>query len=1111
MLRRPAFWLLFAATSLLCTVFALRNFSLAFPVVSLDLRMDRAQALEKAGEIASRLQLPPQDSREVASFEGDQLVQNFVELEGGGREAFRSMIASGYHHPYTWTVRRYRPGETRETRIRLTPEGIPYGFSVKLPEDEAGAALEEAEALEIAERGAAVDWSVDLGLYRLTERSREVRPGGRVDHTFVYERPDLQAGEGRYRLRLVVGGDRLIQLTRFVKVPEAFSRRYEEMRSANEAIGIAGSIAFALFYLVGGCGFGIFYLMRQRSLLLRTPVIWGTFIALLQLLAGINEWPLSWMQYDTALSTESFVARQVTQLVLVFLGYAFLLSISFVAAEGLSRMAFPNHIQQWRLWSRGVAATREVLGRTAAGYLLVGVFFAYEVALYFLTSRGLGWWMPSDTLVQPDVLATYFPWLSSIAISAQAGFWEESVFRAIPIAAAALLGSKFGRRGWWIAGAMVLQALIFGAGHAGYANQPSYARMVELIVPSLMFGGLYLCFGLLPAVVLHFTFDVVWFALPLFVSRSEGVWADCVLVVVLTLVPLWVVLAARLRAGRWGAISKQDTNGVWRPPVATHVEAAEMWHAPATLRPALTRIFPLCGVLGIAAWVLFTSFESDAPPLQVGRLEAQRIARRALEDRGLQSSTSWQPLASVEGRPGSAHRFVWQTAGEETYRGLLGEYLPAPHWRVRFVRFEGDVAERAEEYQVFVDPDGQTFRIRHALPEARAGSTLTEEAARFLALAAIEQRFEMDPAALREISAVPSKLKSRSDWEFTFSVVNEPALPQGERRVTATIAGDEVTDVYRSIHIPEEWSRRERERQVIPSVINIACLVALGMIVALGVGMAVVYWSRKRFSVAAFLAVFGSLLPLRIVGFANSLPGFTSQFSTAQPYKLQLAIILVSGVLGALVQAGAFGLLAGLSREWINRRAPALPPRAVLLGASAGAVAAGLAAAAATLKPSLSPDWPPYGILESYSPWLQSGVDPVTAYIVRATVALMIFGLADWLTGSWQRRRIIGALLLFLCGPIIAGTGPVEAVASWMISGAVMGLVLLAGYWLLLRHFPPLALIAVAVMSTMDGLSQGLCHPCPQSIPMAIVGIILISTAARFYYRKMSAQESPAR
>ena len=41
------------------------------------------------------------------------------------------------------------------------------------------------------------------------------------------------------------------------------------------------------------------------------------------------------------------------------------------------------------------------------------------------------------------MIATPFPWLSAIGMSLHAGFWEECLFRAIPLAGAAIIGNKY--------------------------------------------------------------------------------------------------------------------------------------------------------------------------------------------------------------------------------------------------------------------------------------------------------------------------------------------------------------------------------------------------------------------------------------------------------------------------------------------------------------------------------------------------------------------------------------------------------------------------------------------------------------------------------------------
>ena len=62
----------------------------------------------------------------------------------------------------------------------------------------------------------------------------------------------------------MVSGDRLTEVTHFVQIPEAFTRRYENMRSANEAIGIGSVVGMVLLYVVGGIGVGLFFMLRSR-------------------------------------------------------------------------------------------------------------------------------------------------------------------------------------------------------------------------------------------------------------------------------------------------------------------------------------------------------------------------------------------------------------------------------------------------------------------------------------------------------------------------------------------------------------------------------------------------------------------------------------------------------------------------------------------------------------------------------------------------------------------------------------------------------------------------------------------------------------------------------
>ena len=90
--------------SSVCTWFSATYFTTAFPALSLELKMSRAEAISKAGAIALAnanrgfAARPLVDTNQTedpmfaASFGVNDKVQHFVELAGGGNEVFKDMI-----------------------------------------------------------------------------------------------------------------------------------------------------------------------------------------------------------------------------------------------------------------------------------------------------------------------------------------------------------------------------------------------------------------------------------------------------------------------------------------------------------------------------------------------------------------------------------------------------------------------------------------------------------------------------------------------------------------------------------------------------------------------------------------------------------------------------------------------------------------------------------------------------------------------------------------------------------------------------------------------------------------------------------------------------------
>ena len=277
--RKPAFWITASVLFIAGLFYSVQVFPKAFAILNVDLKMDRESAFSQSNTLAEKNNWGPTNYNQVASFSHDNRTQNFVELDAGGVEKVSSLMQDDLYHFYTWTVRHYREHEPNETMIVFTPAGNFYGFKETLAEKEKGAALAVGEARIIAENFVQNETSIQLSEFESVETSEEVMPSERIDHTFVYQRTKEQIGDGFFRLKLVVSGNKVTELKHFIKIPETFSRRFEEMRSANNTLATSASMAMILIYGFGGIILGLFFMMRKRWVIWKQAVYWGFFVS----------------------------------------------------------------------------------------------------------------------------------------------------------------------------------------------------------------------------------------------------------------------------------------------------------------------------------------------------------------------------------------------------------------------------------------------------------------------------------------------------------------------------------------------------------------------------------------------------------------------------------------------------------------------------------------------------------------------------------------------------------------------------------------------------------------------------------------------------------------
>ncbi|MCK4464595.1 MAG: CPBP family intramembrane metalloprotease [Bacteroidales bacterium] len=1093
--RKPITWIVIVAIAVVSAIYAFNNFDKANPIVSLDIKMNRETALEKAAFLAGESFLGPLDYKTAAVFTNDERFQNFVELEAGGLEKFTEVLETGLYSSYNWKVRHFMEHETNEVTFYFTPRGDIYGFFEKLADSEKGAALEEEDALKIAIEETQKHWNVNFAGYELVEESKEEVESGRIDHSFVYERHDKQIGEGRYRLRLMVSGDKLTQVKHFAKIPEEFDRRYTEMRSQNDLVATFGAVGLVVIYGLGGVIIGLFFLLRRRQIIWKPAVIWGSIIALGSVfLVSLNVIPLSWFSYDTSVSAGNFITNIIVGSLLGALGVGAMITITFMAAEGLGRMAFPHHVQLWRVWGSQAGGSLSLLGQTMTGYLFMVIMIGVDV-LFYVVTKHFGWWSPAGNLSDPNILANYMPWFNSVAISLQAGFWEEALCRAVPLAGIVLLTRNSRHKKFWIILVLILQTFIFGAAHANYPQQPSYARVLEMVIPFVIMGLIYIGYGLIPAIIAHYAIDVFWISLPLWVASSPGIWFDRIMVIFLFFVPLWVVLYFRLKNKKWKKIPEELRNDAWKP--APKVEEVKEKIEISPEKKSLGKLLIPAGIAGLVLWLTFTPFTQDAPKLETSRSQAIEIASKVLVEKFGINPGEWTILCNMIEETTLQHKFVWQEGGEENYEKYLGSFLPPPRWSVRLVKTKGKVEERSEEYSAVIDVGGNVLRAYHKIPEKREGASLEQAQAQILIDSVLLNDLGQEREKLKEISITPKKLDNRKNWTFVYADTLNYTLEKGQGRYQIFIDGDEVVLVSSFVHIPEDWERNYNDQQSKRSIIRTIGKGSIIVIVIAAMVLGIIRWTRKRFSVRLFLYFTIGLFVLFFLDEFLSWDTLIAGYQTSLPMNNFITMMVVTMAIGGIFISAGLGIIGGMSVNLIP--AGEAGKYYVLKATGLGLAVMGLFALFSELEVKNSPFWGEFLAANSKWPVISIGIAKIQKYILLTGFLLALYFGLHTLTKGWSKGRLLFGTLVVLLGVLIEA-GSLENYSYWLISGGILGLILLGLYILFIRyHFEWIPLIAM-VPVVLEILKTTLTCAIPAALAGGILGLIFIGALSWWWY-----------
>lgn len=1033
-LRSRIFWAGFLVLSLVAAVFAFNLMLRNIPLLKVDVSFSRSDAEAAATQLQKKYFPDLVTTRNATQFVSDRGLQNYVELEGGGLQTFRSLVTNIDAVTHYWKVRNFSEGQEKETIMAFSAKGEPISFWLKLPEQEPGANLEESAARAIAEQGALGFMGERFKHYAAFESKVVRQATGRTDYTFIYQHQQLKVGEAQFRISVQIAGDKLVAIDTFKHIPEAFDQRFDKMRALNNHISqIANYLMMALLGLGGLVGGG-YWLYKNHQLQWKKGLMPAAFVGFGLAAAVLSSLPMSWFNYDTTVSANTFLMQQIFGAGFLLVGSTLVFATIYSVAEGLSRMAFAGHPRLFDFFRPSSAATPEILGRVLGAYGWTGFFLLYAMLFVVLSSSLLGWWQPMGMASDPNVLASWRPALGPIFSALQAGTWEECLFRAVPLSLAALIGAKFGRKGLFVAVALVVQALIFGGAHANYPNLPGYSRLIELFIPAMAFGLVYLRFGLMVGILTHFLYDLVLMSLPIFLVDGGDLWIDQLLVVLAGATPLLVVLWARYKVGRWAHLANEFRNGeaiqvdsevqnAGRSPTqvdsiqvdSTHIKSIHTestQNVPPEPKTINTKLLLVVALVASAAFVfsLCRAPKILWPAFQLDMAQAKSVGLAELDKRGVKLVGEWHQTAYMTNGYSEGMNFVWRESDKTSFQRLIGTYLDAPHWVILWRKYDGEVEQRSEKWEVWLNPDGSLHELVHTLPEGRAGAKLTREQAGSKALGWIVEQGWGNASQLEEKAAVESVRPSRSDWQVSFLDKAAFDHKNAQAVVKITLSGDEVTGFARAIDVPEEWIRAEAEKKSkrTPYAMTggLALLILAGIIISTFLRK---HSGRKlnlRVALPWMLAIGISHVGASVMW----MDGTLGSFQNTMGWSTQ--VWMAYGTL--LLKAAAVMLLVLFMAQAIHAQRP-LPQTNIsadiFIGSALAVVFSGFAATIAWLLPDTGVPLGNSASWGSYVPWLTEIFNVGKAFLQQLVLLLVAIGTLRFVRG-YTKSAIFAVLVL---------------------------------------------------------------------------------------------------
>ncbi|MBI4846459.1 MAG: CPBP family intramembrane metalloprotease [Candidatus Omnitrophica bacterium] len=518
-------WLLTAVAGL--TIFLL-FFNHAFPIASIDIRLDKTEVLSKAMEFIKAQGVAVKDFDRTILFDSDYTASVFLQKKLGIKKA--NEVIKKEVPVWFWSLRWFKELQKEGLYCAVDPAtGEIIGFEHSLLEDAEGANLNADEALVIAKEKVVLQ-GINLQDYELKENTQK-QQRNRTDHYFTWEKKDYSIDQAHLRLSISVCGDTLGSFNRYLDVPEEFIRQLQKELSFGQVLSL---LTIICMFALGISALVIFVIkFKEDSLRIKFGLFYGIVVMGLSLADFLNSIPLLWAAYPDTMSKGVFISISLVSALLGALIIGVVIFLFGNSGECLSRQVWASKLFLLEAIKNKQAGMIVIARPFIVGYSLGFVFLGYVTSFYLIAIKFFNIWMPPEAEYS-NILGTSMPFLFPLTVAASAALSEEFMFRLFSIS----FFKKYFKLTWL---SVLIPALVWAFAHSNYPVFPAYIRGIELTVAGIIFGMVFLRYGLESVIIAHFVIDAVLAAMPLLKSHNPYFVLSGLIVIALAFLPLPVL------------------------------------------------------------------------------------------------------------------------------------------------------------------------------------------------------------------------------------------------------------------------------------------------------------------------------------------------------------------------------------------------------------------------------------------------------------------------------------------------------------------------------------------------------------------------------------------